>query len=408
MTNIAVLGFGVVGGGIACVLDENRERIEALAGGPVNLKYILDLRDFPDSPYGDRVVHDIDRIIKDESVGIVCEAMGGVHPALEFSLAALNAGKSVVTSNKELVAKHGVELLEAAEKNNAAYLYEAAVGGGIPVLRSMKTSLASDRIKAVTGILNGTTNYILTKMEKDGADFASALREAQDLGYAEANPSADVDGFDAQRKIMILTAIATGKMLSEDSVYTETMTRLTPDDINAARRMGGAVKLLGCFREKDGKIASYVCPFIVGQSAPLANINDVYNGVWVEGETTGDIMFYGRGAGRYPTAGAMISDVCAIMTGAFAAEYPRRWTKADRDDTAAFEDLSFRYYVRTESADREALSDASEALFGECTFSDESPEGTAEIVTGEIRERDMRNMLSSGKLGKVLSVIRIL
>lgn len=408
MTNIAVLGFGVVGGGIACVLDENRERIEALAGGPVNLKYILDLRDFPDSPYGDRVVHDIDRIIEDESISIVCEAMGGVHPALEFSLAALNAGKSVVTSNKELVAKHGVELLEAAEKNGAAYLYEAAVGGGIPVLRSMKTSLASDRIKAVTGILNGTTNYILTKMEKDGADFASALREAQDLGYAEANPSADVDGFDAQRKIMILTAIATGKMLSEDSVYTETMTRLTPDDINAARRMGGAVKLLGCFREKDGKIASYVCPFIVGQSAPLANINDVYNGVWVEGETTGDVMFYGRGAGRYPTAGAMISDVCAIMTGAFAAEYPRRWTKADKNDTAAFEDLSFRYYVRTESADREKLSDASEALLGKCTFSDESPEGTAEIVTGEIRESDMRSIISSGKLGKVLSVIRIL
>ncbi len=405
MANIAIFGFGVVGGGIACVLDENREKVKEAAGEDINLKYILDLRDFPDSPYGGLVVHDIAPILEDESVSVVCEAMGGVHPALEFSLKAMKAGKSVVTSNKEVVAKHGDELLAAAEENGVSYLYEAAVGGGIPVLRSLKTSLASERISRITGILNGTTNYIITKMTDDGASFADALAEAQALGYAEANPTADVDGLDAQRKIIILGAIATGKLLSEKDVYTETMSRLTPADMDAAARLGASVKLLGCFRNGE-KPAAFVCPFIVPSSSPLANINDVYNGVWVEGETTGDVMYYGRGAGRYPTAGAMVSDVCAAVSGAAVYELPKRWTRAGENEAADFAGLSFRYYLRLKTADADGLVAYLENSLGDVRVLDGS--SSCEIVTGEVRESDMQSLLSGMTLGECESLIRIL
>lgn len=406
MINIAIFGFGVVGEGIACVLDKKRERIESLCRDSVNIKYILDLREFPESPYGDRVVHDISTILEDGEVSVVCEAMGGVKPAFEYSMGALKAGKSVITSNKELVAKHGDELLRTAEENGVSYLYEAAVGGGIPALRSMKTSLASDRIVAVTGILNGTTNYILTMMEKEKTSFEDALNQAQSLGYAEANPAADIHGFDAQRKIMILSAIATGKLVSEECVYTETMSKLTPEDIDAAHRLGGSVKLLGCMRSLGEKNAIYVCPFIVDGENPLANINDVYNGIWVEGETTGDVMYYGRGAGRYPTAGAMISDLCAVVSGASKTESPLRFEKASPEDTECFENLSFKYYIRL--ATGEGVEELCDRYLGSYTVLDSSPACVTEIVTSEIGEKEMRKILDEGLLGDTLSVIRLL
>lgn len=356
MADIAILGFGVVGGGIADVIDENKEKIKQSAGESLNVKYILDLRDFPDSPYADRVIHSIDPILADPDVTVVCEAMGGTKPALDFSLRALSSGKNVITSNKELVAKHGDELLRCAAEHGVVYLYEAAVGGGIPVLRSMKTSLASEKIARVTGILNGTTNYILTKMEKEGGSFADALAEAQDLGYAESNPTADVDGLDAQRKIMILAAIASGKLLPESAVYAGTVRNISGADLAAAKKLGGTVKLLGRFENGECPTA-FVSPFFVPQDNVLASVDDVYNGIRVECEITGDVMYYGRGAGRYPTAGAMVSDVCAAVSGAGRFEHPDSWERVS--DGGSFFDLEYRFMIRFESLGAyESFSDA--------------------------------------------------
>ena len=305
MRNIAIFGFGVVGGGISDVIESCRDGIRAVVGDDINIKYILDLREFPDSPLGDRVVHDINKIIEDDDVELVAETMGGAHPAYEFSIAALEHGKSVVTSNKEVVATFGDSLTECARKHGVKYLFEASVGGGIPVLRTFSTSLAHEHIVSVSGILNGTTNFILSKMKSEGRAFEDVLSEAQALGYAERDPSADVDGIDAKRKIIILTALSTGHLVSDCSVYCESMRWITPAEIDAAERIGGAVKLVGTYRQCGGMMSIYVCPQIVMSSNPLSRVDDVYNAISVRCEITGDVMFYGRGAGRYPTAGAV-------------------------------------------------------------------------------------------------------
>ena len=404
MINIAILGFGVVGGGIAEVIRENGGIIKNRIGDEVNVKYILDLRDFPDSPWGDRVVHDIDVIVNDPEVSIVCEAMGGSHPALEFSLACMNAGKSVVTSNKEVVAKHGVELRTCAKENGVTYLYEAAVGGGIPVLRSLRTSLASDKINAITGILNGTTNYILTAMDKNGADFDTVLKEAQKLGYAEANPSADVDGIDAKRKIIILTAIATGMLVPDESVYAETMTKVSRADMDAAKRFGGTVKLLGRFRRGD-KLSVMVSPFFVPSDCPLSGVNDVFNGVMADCAMTGEVMYYGRGAGRYPTAAAMVSDVFAIASGADKSEYPAMWEAADASAVRPIGEESFRFYMRVKNADCAGVCDKASELLGDVTMPAGAPAGYTEFITGVVANDAA--MAAAEALGAE-SVIRVL
>ena len=383
MINIAILGFGVVGGGIAEVIRENGCIIKDRIGEEINVKYILDLRDFPDSPWGDRVVHDIDVIVNDPEVSIVCEAMGGSHPALEFSLSCMKAGKSVVTSNKEVVAKHGVELLTCAEESGVTYLYEAAVGGGIPVLRSLRTSLASDKINAITGILNGTTNYILTAMDKNGADFDTVLKEAQKLGYAEANPSADVDGIDAKRKIIILTAIATGMLVPDEAVYAETMTKVSRADMDAAKRFGGTVKLLGRFR-RDDKLSVMVSPFFVPAECPLSGVNDVFNGVMADCAMTGEVMYYGRGAGRYPTAAAMVSDVFAIASGADKSEYPTMWEAVSGDAVKPIGEETFRCYMRVKDADCAGVCDKASELLGDVTVLAGAPAGYTEFITGVV------------------------
>ena len=410
MTNIAIIGFGVVGGGITEVIRANSAAIKRACGDEIYVKYILDLRDFPDSPYADRVIHDFSIIQNDPEVSIVCETMGGVNPAFDYSMKALKAGKSVVTSNKELVANRGVELMAEAKKNGVSYLFEASAGGGIPEIRSMRSSFAGDTISEIDGILNGTTNYILTKMKNEGADFEVALKEAQKLGYAEANPTADVDGFDAQRKIMILTAIVTNQLVSADQVYTETMTKISPADMDAAQRFGGTVKLLGSARidHEKGKAAIYVCPTFVPSSCPLAHIDDVYNGIRLNSPITNDYMLYGRGAGRMPTAGAVVSDVVAIASGLSKNELAMDWVHAEDDFVVPFEENSFSYYVRVKTDNASDALETAKLVFGEVKVLEGSPEGAVEYITAKVCEKDAQAAFTAGALGEVESRIRVM
>lgn len=408
MINIAILGFGVVGGGITEVIDLNREKLSAFIGDDINVKKILDLRDFPDSPYGDRVVHDVNEIINDDEITLVCETMGGVNPAFDFSVAMMNKGKSMVTANKELVAKKGLELTACARENGVYYLFEPSVGGGIPEIRGMRGSLAGDTITEIDGILNGTTNYILTRMKNEGASFGDVLKDAQRLGYAEANPAADVDGLDAQRKIMILTAVATGYLAEEKDVYCETMTKLSPEDMDAAKRWGGTVKLLGSSRITDEGCSLYVAPFFVPASSPLAFVEDVYNAIRIVSPVTGDVMFYGRGAGRMPTAGAVVADVAAILSGLAEKEKKCDWRAAPEGYVKPFCNNSFAYYIRVKSDSFSDMLEAAALAFGSVTPLDGSKPGYVEFVTDEIKEKDAQAIIASGTLGCVESVIRIM
>ncbi len=408
MINIAILGFGVVGGGITEVIEQNKQKLSAFVGDEIYVKKILDLRDFPDSPYNDRVVHDINEIIEDDEISLVCETMGGVNPAFDFSMSLLKKKKSMVTANKELVAKRGVELTACAKENGVYYFFEPSVGGGIPEIRSMRTSLAGDTITEIDGILNGTTNYILTRMKREGVDFTSTLKDAQRLGYAEANPTADVDGLDAQRKIMILTAVATGYLCEEKDVYCETMTKLTPADIDAARRWGGSVKLLGSSRIGDDGVSLYVAPFFVPESSPLCFVEDVYNAVRVVSPVTGDVMYYGRGAGRMPTAGAVVEDVASILSGLCEKEKKCDWQIAPEGYVKPFEENTFSYYVRVKAASKSEALEAAELSFGGVRELSGSPEGVVEYITDEIKEKSAREILSGLTLGEVESSIRIM
>ena len=408
MTDIAILGFGVVGSGIAKVIERSVLPVRRMTSDTINVKYILDKRDFPGTPYEDRVVKDMTVILSDPEVKIVCEAMGGVHPAYEFTMACFAAGKSVVTSNKELVATCGVELMNAAKKHHVHYLFEASVGGGIPEIRSMRTSLAMDTVLKIDGIMNGTTNYILTRMKSEGMSFDDALKEAKALGYAEANPSADVDGIDAERKIIILSAVTTDRLASEEQVYTETMTKISTLDMDAASRWGGTVKLIGSFRNLGDKMALYVCPRFVPFSDPISHIDDVYNGIKLTLEMTSDVMYYGRGAGSYPTASAMVSDIVSIMTGAVKAELHMKWHRAEEEDVVPFGSLEFAYYIRVAADSVHDAVERARLTIGDVRELSGSPKGYAEFITGKVTEDKMREYLASGSLGKVESVIRIL
>ena len=354
MKHIAILGFGVVGSGIARVLEQNAAEIARAVGEEVGIRYILDLREFPDSPYGDRVVHEIAPILDDPAVSLVCEAMGGSHPSLEYSLACMEAGKSVVSSNKEVVANYGDLLLRKAREHGVSYLFEASVGGGIPLIRPFFTSLACDRVTEVTGIVNGTTNYILTKMKNEGRAFDDVLAEAQRLGYAERDPSADLDGIDAKRKIIILTALASGILPEDGDVYAGSIRNVTIRDIEAAEAAGGALRLIARTRiTDDGRVAACVAPMIVKNSNPLAHVEGVYNAISLTSPVTGDILYYGRGAGSLPTAGAVLSDVTAILSGAARAECVPVFAKKP-GSAIPFEAQSFPFYVRVSGSAAEA------------------------------------------------------
>ncbi len=310
MINIAVLGYGTIGSGVVEVLGINGESIKKRAGDQINIKYVLDLKEFPGDPIMEKLVRDINIILEDPEVCIVVEVMGGVEPAYTFVKRALLKGKSVVTSNKELVAKHGAELLDLAKEKNINFLFEASVGGGIPIIRPLNQSLTADEIVEITGILNGTTNYILSKMSEGGLDFETALSDAQKMGYAERNPSADVEGHDACRKIAILSSLAFGMQVDFEDIYTEGITKITDTDIKYAKAMEARIKLFASsIRGSDSRVFAMVAPMLIKANHPLYSVNDVFNGIFVKGNVIGDVMFYGSGAGKLPTASAVVADV---------------------------------------------------------------------------------------------------
>lgn len=307
--NIAVLGYGTVGSGVVEVLTTNRETITKRAGEAIDVKYVLDLRDFPGDPIQEKIVHDYQVILDDPEIKIIVEVMGGVEPAYTFVKKALQVGKSVSTSNKELVAKHGAELLALANEKNVNFLFEASVGGGIPIIRPLNQSLTADEIDEITGILNGTTNYMLTKMDTAGADYDTVLKEAQDRGYAERHSEADVEGYDACRKIAILTSLAYGMQVDYEDIHTEGITHITETDFKYAKAMNMGIKLLGTSRREEGGLFALVAPMMIAHDHPLYSVNDVFNAILVKGNALGDVMFYGKGAGKLPTASAVVSDV---------------------------------------------------------------------------------------------------
>ena len=313
MVYIGIVGYGTVGSGVYEVLRTNRESIARRAGEEIAVKRICDLREFPNDPASDLITHEYNDLIEDKEIQIIVETMGGTKPAYAFVKSALLAGKSVCTSNKELVAARGPELVELARKNGASYLFEASVGGGIPLLRTINDSLKHEKIDSITGILNGTTNYILTKMDKEGAGFATVLKAAQDKGYAEKNPEADVEGYDACRKIAILSSLMSGKHVNYEDIYTEGISKISIEDFAYARTLGMAIKLLGMCKKNENGFFTIVAPFLIPYENPLANVNGVFNAINVHGNMVGDVMFYGRGAGKNATASAVVADVIDII-----------------------------------------------------------------------------------------------
>ncbi len=399
MIKTAVLGYGTVGSGIVEVIKTNQEMVNKKAGVDIDVKYILDLRDFPGDPYENLVVHDVEAILNDEEVSIVCEAMGGIEPAYTFSKRALMAGKSVCTSNKELVAKHGPELLQIAREHNCNYLFEASVGGGIPIIRPINSSLTPERIEAITGILNGTTNYILTKMEREGSDFSEVLKEAQEKGYAERNPEADVEGYDACRKIAILSSLVYGKTVNFEDIYTEGITKISTRDFVYMKQMDSTIKLLGMSRHVDGKYFAMVAPFVIHRDNALYSVNDVFNAILVKGNTLGETMYYGKGAGKLPTASAVVSDVidCAKHIGKNIFCF---WDP-EKLQLAGIEDAKRRFFVRVEGSDRAKT----EAVFGKVSFLDGGFSDELGFVTEVMSEKEYKEKEKAA--GNVISMIRV-
>lgn len=339
MKKIAILGFGVVGSGVAEVLTQNKSIIEKKLAESIEIKYILDLRDFPDSQFADKVIHDFNIILDDPEISIVAEMMGGSHPAYDFSKACLLAGKNVVTSNKEVVSKFGTELLEIAKQNNVRYLFEASVGGGIPIIRPINNDLTANKITSIDGILNGTTNYILTQMNEHGTSFAEALKDAQSKGYAEADPTADIEGIDAARKICILSALSFGKCLCADTISRQGITQITADDFAIAKSLGYTIKLIGHSEIIKSKIYADVAPRFIPLSNPLAHISDVYNGILVGANMLDNVLFYGKGAGKLPTASAVTADIIDIAEKMGTVACPTiSWSNAEGDDISSEEE----------------------------------------------------------------------
>lgn len=341
---IAIMGYGVVGSGVGEIISTSRESLKKRCGEDIEIASILDLRDFPDSRFK-CFTKDFNDILNNDEIGLVVEVMGGTKPAYEFTKQLLLHGKHVVTSNKELVAKHGTELLKIAKDNNLNYLFEASVGGGIPIIRPLYSSLVSNELTDIIGILNGTTNYILTQMIKEGKSFETALAGAQENGYAEKDPTADVEGFDTCRKIAILTSLAFGKFVNSEDIQTEGITNITLEDVEYASEFGGVIKLVGMSERAENGAYARVCPVILKKDHPLAGIDDVFNGILVKGDALGDVMFYGRGAGSLPTASAVVSDVVDIIKHKHT-HIILGWTEGEPGYLLDADDQTFRMYVR--------------------------------------------------------------
>ncbi len=400
MIKVAILGHGTVGSGVYEVFEMNAEKIALAAGEPVEVKYVLDLRDFSHLPYGNKFVNDFSVIENDPEIPVVCEVMGGVRAAYDFTRRCLLAGKSVCTSNKELVASKGEELLKIAEEHNVNYLFEASVGGGIPIIRPMIQCLAANEFNQICGILNGTTNYILTQMIKNGVSFEDALRQAQVNGYAEADPTADIEGHDACRKICILSNLAFGDKFDPDAVSCEGITRITLKDVECADRLGCVIKLIGrAVRCGDGTAYAFVAPHLVRKESPLAAVEDVFNAIMVEGNATGDVMFYGKGAGKLATASAVCADMLDCIE---HREHRRRisWGDGSKKLLRPLEGFVSPWYVRFQGS-RAALEaalpcESVREVGGELAAS------VSALSTGELKAR-------LGKLeGSVLSAMRVL
>ena len=399
MVKVAVLGYGTVGSGIVEVIKTNQDMVNKKAGDEIDVKYILDLRDFPGDPYENLVVHDVEIILNDPEVLVIAEAMGGVEPAYTFTKRALSAGKSVCTSNKELVAKHGAELIELARANKCNYMFEASVGGGIPIIRPLNASLTPERVDGITGILNGTTNYILTKMEKEGSDFDTVLKEAQDKGYAERNPEADVEGYDACRKIAILSSLIYGKNVNFENIYTEGITKITTNDFAYAKKAGYTIKLLAMSKEVDGKYFAMVTPCMINDQNPLYFVNDVFNGILVHGNTLGNTMYYGAGAGKLPTASAVVSDIidCVKHLGKTVFCF---WDKEELT-LSSMDDSVKRFFVRVKDAD---FAKAKE-VFGDVEEIDAQIAGEKGFFTQAMSEKTFKE--KSAQVGEIISRIRV-
>lgn len=384
MVQVAIMGYGTIGSGVAEILDQNADQIKKGCGQDVALKYVLDLRDFPGSPVEDKIVHDFQVIEQDPEVSVVVETMGGLNPAYPFVKASLLAGKHVVTSNKALVAAHGTELLAIAKEKNVNFFFEASVGGGIPIIRPLYRCLKGEKIVEITGILNGTTNYILSKMDKEGASFETVLKEAQALGYAERNPEADVEGYDTCRKIAILTAMATGKEVNYEDISTEGITKITDVDFKYADKLGTSVKLFGTSRMDGEEVHAWVAPVMIGKDHPLYAVNDVFNGIMVKGNMLGTSMFYGSGAGKLPTASAVIADIMEAVENA-DHHVVLGWS-SERLAIADQKTSVHRYFVRVEGTGAE-LEKAAASTFGNAevvkldSLSDEFA-----LLTGEMSE----------------------
>lgn len=399
MIKVAIWGYGTVGSGVFEVLRKNSAAIENKLGDTIEVKYVLDLRDFEDDPVKEVLVHDVEEILSDPEVAVICETMGGENPAYTFTKRALESGKSVCTSNKELVEKHGPELLQIAKAHNCSYLFEASVGGGIPIIRPLRTSLAQEEIQSITGILNGTTNYILTKMETEGLAFESVLKRAQEKGYAEKNPDADILGFDACRKIAILTSLAYGKNVNYTDILTEGITAITDKDFAYARKLGATIKLFAKSVKKGEKYYALVAPFLVKPENPLYAVNGVYNAILVNGNMGGETMYYGKGAGKLATASAVVSDVldCARH---FGKHLNVKWDE-EKLEISPIDGAVRKFFVRASTMDMAQV----EAVFGEVELITGVADNECGFVTAEMTEAEYRE--KAAKMGNIIGMIRV-
>jgi len=406
MIEIAVLGHGVVGSGVAELLSKNAAGIAKRAGTEINVKYILDVREFPDCPYKDKFTKDFDSIVKDPDIKVIVEVMGGVYPAYDYVMAGLRAGKSAVTSNKELVAEKGAELLKTAKENGVNFLFEASVGGGIPIIRPLHQCLAANEIDEIAGILNGTTNFILTKMIKESMHFDAALKMAQELGYAEADPTADVDGHDSCRKICILASLAFGAHIYPELVLTEGIRNITPNDVLYAENAGCVIKLIGqAHRTADGKIFVRVSPALVPHESQLSSVDDVFNAILVRGDSTGDVVFYGKGAGKFPTASAVVGDVidCIKAKGHIDSLY---WTDSGKDNVADVKSEPVVMYIRCGLTEAGSAEKIKESFSGATILSDDGQcSNEMAFLTAKMPEREIDKRTEGLNL---LSKIRVL
>lgn len=402
--NVAILGFGVVGSGVAEVISQNSEHIKENSNVSLKVTKILDIRDFPDSEFSHLMTKDFNEILSDDSIDIVCETMGGVNPAFTFVSECLKKGKHVVTSNKELVATKGFELLEIARENNVNFLFEASVGGGIPIIRPLSRCLAGNNVNEVAGILNGTSNFILTKMIVDGMSFDDALKLAQDKGYAEKDPTADVEGFDALRKICILASLSFGTHVYPDGIYTEGISKITLEDVAYAESYNSVIKLIARAKKlSDSKITVMVTPCLVNNESMLAGVSGVFNACLVRGDMTGDVLMYGKGAGKLATASAVVGDVIDCASNNKERKF-FGWADEKKDFVASYLENETAFYVRASDADKAEV----EKVFGEVQYlsRENQPENEIAFVTDIMKESEFANKLSQLNIN-LIGVIRI-